>query len=208
MLSLNLTKGKIEGNDPGRLFEGISKLITLTKLSLIFNITEMDLSRSNSIPSCLGKLINLKELTIFISRHSMSDKGLIELSSALSSLTSLSSLSILIFWMDFDEVAMENLGSGISKLTSLQSLTINFWFCKVDLPGVIGLGEGISRVTSLTFLNLVIDENMPFLDWMNPFRKVMINLKNLRVLSVNEELTDEYRHFLLKNNPSLVKIVY
>jgi len=110
--------------------------------------------------------------------------------------------------MDCGEVAMENFGSGISKLTSLRSLTINFWLCKIDLPGVIGLGEGISRVTSLTFLNFVIDENMLFLDWMNPFRKVMINLQNLKILSVNEQLTDEFRQYLLKNNPSLVKIVY
>jgi len=169
----------------------------------------MDLSSSNSISPCIGKLINLKELTISISSLSISDKGLIELSSTLSRLISLSSLSILMFWMDCGEVAMENLGNGISKLTNLQSLTINFWLCKVDLPGVIGLGEGISSLSSLTFLNFVIDENMPFfLDWMNPFRKVMINLKNLRVLSVNEEITDEFRHHLLKNNPSLIKIVY
>ena len=103
---------------------------------------------------------------------------------------------------------MENLGSGISKLTNLQSLAVNLWSCKVDLPGVISLGERISRMTSLTYLNFVIDENMLFLDWMNPFSKMMANLKNLKVFSVNEEITDEFRQYLLKNNPYLVKIVY
>jgi len=38
-LSLNLRKGRIEGKDSGRIFEGISKLINLTKLSFNFNIT-------------------------------------------------------------------------------------------------------------------------------------------------------------------------
>jgi len=123
----------------------------------------------------------------------MSDKGLIQLYSALPCFIGLSSLSLLVYSMDCGDVAMENLGSGISKLTSLQFLVIHFWNCKVDLQGVINLGEGISSVTSLTYLNFRIDENMFFLDWMNPFWKLIVNLQNLKVLSVNEEVTDEFR---------------
>jgi len=66
-LSLNLRQGRIEGRDPGRIFEGISKLTTLTRLSFSFSFTKKDLSNSNSISSWIGKLINLKELIISIS---------------------------------------------------------------------------------------------------------------------------------------------
>ena len=62
-------------------------------------------------------------------------------------------------------------------------------------------------MTSLTFFNFVIDDSMIFLDWMSSFKNVMINLKNLKVVSVNEEITVEFKQNLLKKNPYLVKIV-
>lgn len=62
-------------------------------------------------------------------------------------------------------------------------------------------------MTRLTFFNFVIDDSMIFLDWMSSFKDVMINLKNLKVVSVNEEITVEFKQNLLKKNPYLVKIV-
>lgn len=157
-------------------------LLSFDSICKIISLTELDISGSVGVPTCIGNLVNLKSLN-------MQTNGITKLPSSMSDLHNLE-------YLNLGENRLTGDIEPICWLTNLVHLSL-YWNQLKELPDCIGnlvnltkLGVGSNRLEVLTDsivkLDKLVELNLGSNQYLRKLPRLFGNLKRLKVLKLND----------------------